>query len=205
MSRQRPVPIFRPCGHDPLRPMIDGPNRDPVRLYQKGEIMATQPTKSKLAQGVEDEFARYFRHMASRVERAVRSLPREKLWDKPFPNFGNSVGHLVLHLTGNLSHYIGAGIAGTNYVRDRPREFTATTHPSAEEVLARFHEAVEMVVRTLQSLDDDGLLAPIADQPPIATRLGLFLVCASHLNNHIGQMSYLVQAQGHSTEEPPVW
>jgi hypothetical protein len=25
------------------------------------------------------------------------------------------------------------------------------------------------------------------------------------MNNHIGQMSYLVQAQGQSTQEPPVW
>ena len=30
-------------------------------------------------------------------------------------------------------------------------------------------------------------------QKPIQTRLGLFLVCAAHMNNHIGQMSYLVQ------------
>ena len=48
-------------------------------------------------------------------------------------------------------------------------------------------------------------MTPVADQPPIQTRLGLFLVCAAHLNNHIGQMSYLVQALKASTGEPPVW
>ena len=36
-----------------------------------------------------------------------RSVAEEQLWTKPFP-FGNSIGHLVLHLTGNLNHYIGA-------------------------------------------------------------------------------------------------
>ena len=36
-------------------------------------------------------------------------------------------------------------------------------------------------------------------------RFGLLLVCASHMNNHIGQMSYLVRALGHDTNEPPVW
>ena len=50
-----------------------------------------------------------------------------------------------------------------------------------------------------------GLMTPVAAQPPIQTRLGLFLVCAAHLNNHIGQMSYLVQALEASTKEPPVW
>src|SRR3954469_887096 len=101
-----------------------------------------------------DEFARYFRHLAARVERAVRSLPREKLWVKPFP-YGNSVGHLVLHLTGNLNHYIGSKIAATGYTRDRPREFTDTTEYPAESTLANFHDAVEMVVRTIRSLGDD--------------------------------------------------
>ena len=165
--------------------------------------MATE-TGPTLAAVVDDELIRYFRHLGARVERAVRSLPREKLWTRPFA-FGNSVGHLVLHLTGNLNHYVGAIIAGSGYVRDRPREFTDPAQDPAEEVLARFHEAVEMVVRTLHSLDEAGWTTAVADQPPIETRLGLFLICAAHLNNHIGQMSYLVQAQGHSTQEPPVW
>ena len=42
---------------------------------------------------------------------AARSVTAEQLWIKPFP-FGNSIGHLVLHLTGNLNHYIGALVAG---------------------------------------------------------------------------------------------
>ena len=64
---------------------------------------------------------------------------------KPFP-FGNSIGHLVLHLTGNLNHYIGAMIAGTGYVREREQEFTDPDHPPVGELLKAFHEAVAMVV-----------------------------------------------------------
>ena len=67
---------------------------------------------SDLARLTSAEFAGYFEHLAQRVEEAVRSVPEESLWTKPFP-FGNSIGHLVLHLTGNLNHYIGATIAGT--------------------------------------------------------------------------------------------
>jgi hypothetical protein len=165
--------------------------------------LANEPAPA-LASVVDDEFIRYIRHLASRVERAVRCLPREKTWVKPFP-FGNSVGHLVLHLTGNLNHYIGSLVAGTGYVRDRPQEFTDPRHEPAEAILARFHEAVEMVVKTIETQDSSGWMTPVSVQPPIETRFGLFLVCTAHLNNHIGQMSYLVQAQGHSTDEPPIW
>jgi uncharacterized damage-inducible protein DinB len=173
-------------------------------LSHRSKIMSNPQPKSDLARLTGEEFARYFEHMAARVEHAVRSIPAESLWIKPFP-FGNSIGHLVLHLTGNLNHYIGAMVAGSGYVREREKEFTDPTHPPVDEVLKRFHEAVAMVVRTLQSLDDSGFMAPVEHQVPIQSRLGLFLVCASHMNNHIGQMSYLVQALQPGSQQDPTW
>jgi uncharacterized damage-inducible protein DinB len=166
--------------------------------------MAPEIHSIDLARVTADEFARYFRHVASRVERAAMAVPEDGLWIKPFP-FGNSIGHLILHLTGNLNHYIGAIIADTGYVRHREHEFTDTEKYPRDELLAKFRQAVEMVVRTLEAQDGESFANPVAEQPPIQTRLGLFLVCAAHLNNHIGQMSYLVQALQASTKEPPVW
>ncbi len=159
---------------------------------------------SDLARVTAAEFARYFRHLAARVDRAARSVTEEQFWTKPFP-FGNSIGHLVLHLTGNLSHYIGALVGGSGYVRHREYEFTDPLRHPRDELLARFHEAVAMVASTLEEQDAASFMLPVAEQPPIETRLGLFLVCAAHLNNHIGQISYLVQALQANTGEPPVW
>src|SRR5579864_5083235 len=155
-----------------------------------------------VAATVRDELIRYFRHLAGRVEKAMRAIPRAKMYVKPF-HFGNSIGHLVIHLTGNLNHYIGAGIAGTGYVRNRPLEFTEPNPPPPEQALARFHQSIEMVVRTLESLSAEDWQKPVKDNEPIQTRFGVFLVCAAHLNNHIGQMAYLVQQLGCSTNEPP--
>ena len=75
----------------------------------------------------------------------------------------------------------------------------------ADEALSRFHQAIELVAQVLSSQDEPGFLTPVTGQQPIETRLGLFLVCAAHLNNHVGQMSYLVQALQASTNEKPVW
>jgi hypothetical protein len=166
--------------------------------------MTNAAPRSDLAQLAADEFTRYFQHLAARVERAVSSVSEEQLWTRPFP-FGNSIGHLVLHLTGNLNHYIGARVAGSGYVRHREHEFTDAVRHPVDELMAKFHQALDLVVRTLASQDDAGFTTAVADEPPIQTRLGLFLVCAAHLNNHIGQMSYLVQALKSHTGEPPVW
>jgi hypothetical protein len=159
---------------------------------------------SDLARTASSEFERYFRHMAARVEKAARSVTEQQLWTKPFP-FGNSIGHLILHLTGNLNHYIGAIVAGSGYVRRREHEFTDPERYPLDELLKRFHEAVDLVARALEHQDESSFVIPVAEQLPIQTRLGLFLVCASHMNNHVGQMSYLVQAFQTSTKEPPVW
>ncbi len=64
---------------------------------------------------------------------------------------------------------------------------------------------MDLVVRTVESQDEADFATPVDAQKPIQTRFGLFLVCAAHLNNHIGQMSYLVQGLQSSTQEPPVW
>lgn len=155
---------------------------------------------------VKAELIRYFRHLAQRVERHAYAIAEEQFWEKPFP-FGNSLGHLVLHLTGNLSHYIGAGIAGTGYIRNRPLEFTDPNRYPREAVLERFRQTIEMVVRTIEQMDSAAMMKAVdfSDRHPITTQFGLLLVCAAHLNNHIGQMAWLVQALGSHTGEPPVW
>jgi uncharacterized damage-inducible protein DinB len=166
--------------------------------------MTPHTDSAGLARVVGEEYARYFRHLGGRVETAAMAIPEDQLWSKPFA-FGNSIGHLVLHLTGNLNHYVGALVAGTDYVRDREHEFTDSERYPRDEVLARFREAVDLVILTIESQDEAGFTTPLDAQKPIQTHFGLFLVCAAHLNNHIGQMSYLVQGLRSSTQEPPIW
>jgi hypothetical protein len=146
----------------------------------KAELSAAGSNVSLLTT-VKSELVAYFRHLAERVERHVRAVPEEQLWDKPFP-FGNSLGHLVLHLTGNLNHYIGAGIAGSGYVRNRPLEFTDPNRYPREQILQRFREAIDLVVRTIESMDESAMLKPVdfPDRHPIATHC----VCLAPEQSH---------------------
>src|SRR5438034_2999497 len=94
--------------------------------------------------------AERYTYLADRVRELAAPLSEEQFWQKPFP-FGNSFGHLVLHLTGNLNYYLGTEIAGTGYVRDRDREFTEASQPPKDEVMTRFSDAVTMVARTARA------------------------------------------------------
>jgi uncharacterized damage-inducible protein DinB len=134
--------------------------------------------------------ARYLK-LAGVVRELAEPLNDEEFWARPF-SFGNSFGHLVLHLTGNLNYYIGAQIAETGYVRDRPREFAEAARPSKEEVLKKFDEAVEMVVRTIRAQSaEDWSKAYSGKGADAQNRFEMVLQCATHLHHHIGQMMYL--------------
>jgi hypothetical protein len=130
--------------------------------------------------------------LAARVRELAAPLTDEQFWHKPFP-FGNSFGHLVLHLTGNLNYYIGAQIAGTGYVRDRDREFTETLHLPKEEVLKHFDAAIDMVQRTVraQSTEDWSVAYSAVGAGNVKSRFQMVLQCAAHLDHHLGQMIYL--------------
>jgi len=128
---------------------------------------------------------------AARVRELAAHFTDKQFWQKPFP-YGNSFGHLVLHLTGNLNYYIGAQIAKTGYVRDRPREFNDPNPPSKEEALKRFDDAVAMVQRTIRAQSQEDWTAEYSGAGTNAkVRLDMIMQCAAHMQHHIGQMIYL--------------
>ncbi len=123
------------------------------------------------------------------MHQLAEMLSDEQFWTRPYP-YGNSFGHLVLHLPGNLNEYLGKKIAGTGYVRDRERKFTDTTRPAKEDVLAAFNPTVEMILATLeaQTAETMGLLPADTEGEHFSnrSRFSAFLHCVSHL--HVGQM-----------------
>jgi uncharacterized damage-inducible protein DinB len=128
---------------------------------------------------------------ATRIHELAAPLTNAQFWQKPFP-YGNSFGHLVLHLTGNLNYYIGAQIAKTGYVRDRPREFDDPNPPSKDEALKRFDEVVDLVLKTIRAQSAEDWAAEYSGVGTDArNRLEMVMQCAAHMQHHIGQMIYL--------------
>jgi len=144
-----------------------------------------------LKETVASGLATRFRELASALHDLAAPLSDEQFWAKPF-GFGNSFGHLVLHVTGNLNYYIGAQMANTEYVRDRPLEFTDATRPAKAEVLEKFDAAFAMALNTIRSQSaEDWAQSYTAVGADADNRFGMVLACATHLHHHIGQMMYL--------------
>jgi len=141
---------------------------------------------------ISTDLARYYEFVAAQVHKWVDPLTQEQFWHNPF-SFGNSVGHLILHLSGNLSYYIGARVAETGYVRNRDREFTELGKPGKAQVMNAFDRTIEMVVATIRKQKPEDWMAPYSAErePEAAERFMIFLRCAGHAYHHVGQIIYL--------------
>jgi hypothetical protein len=136
--------------------------------------------------------------VAAILDRDLRALRREVeaypdeggLWQE-VPGISNVAGTLVLHLAGNLQHYLGARLGQTGYVRDRPAEFARRAVPRAE--LLREIEAARAAVKTaLFAAAPPDLEAEFSE--PIGGKMvatGDYLVhLTTHFAYHLGQVDY---------------
>ena len=147
-----------------------------------------------------EAIGRHLQMFAAHARQLAGELSEDEFWTRPYP-YGNTFGHLVLHLTGNLNYYIGAQMAGTGYVRDREREFGDPSRAPKAQVLDALDAAVAMAVKTTeaQSAEDWGrdYTAIRTDEP---NRISMVLRCVEHFHHHVGQMIYL--AKEHARQRP---
>ena len=125
------------------------------------------------------------------VAREIDSYPDDETLWRTVPGIANSAGTLMLHLAGNLQHFIGAVLGRTGYVRDREAEF-ATRGLAREELRRRIDSAAHAVDATLAQLPpaqwDAEYPLPIGGRNFTTSVFVLHL--ATHLAYHLGQVDY---------------
>lgn len=154
----------------------------------------------ELASVAASTLASYYEEVRAKVHEWAAPLSDDQFWRNPY-GYGNSVGHLLLHLTGNLNYYIGARIANTGYVRDRDREFNDTIKKPKQQVLTDFDRAIGMVVSTIRQQRPEDWTAPYSAErePHSHDRFTAFFRCAAHAYHHVGQIIYLSKELGKNT------
>jgi hypothetical protein len=142
-----------------------------------------------LAKTATTALARHLDILLKSVHDLSEPLTEAQFWAKPMDS-ANSVGHLVLHLTGNLSHRVGTLLGGTGYVRDREREFTETSVPPKAVALTKLDEAVAGFRRIVEGLNAERLGEPYPEGL-FPTVLDGLVALVAHFALHRGQISYI--------------
>jgi uncharacterized damage-inducible protein DinB len=103
----------------------------------------------------------------------------------------NSAGNLALHLVGNINHFFGANLGGTDYIRERDLEFS-DKNISRAELVERLEKTFEVLKDTFEKLSNEDFHQdyPEAFGGETQKTLPVVVYMLSHLNYHLGQINY---------------
>lgn len=151
--------------------------------------MDTHALLSEFAQAV----CRKLRQDLDQIARCVALLDAEQLWQRENTHC-NSVGNLLLHLTGNVRQWILHGLGGEAFDRDRPGEFAARGPLPVEAALGPLTETVKRAIALIGALPPADFAQRRAIQGyDVTTLLAVFHV-AEHFSFHTGQIVHMTKA-----------
>lgn len=128
----------------------------------------------------------------AQIRTAVASLTDEQLWWRPNEK-SNSIGNLVLHLTGSLNHYLNRNLGGLDYRRDRAAEFAERRPLPKTEVLALFDDMVANAGKTFDRLTVESLAQPSPEPAMHSIVYEDIINIALHLSTHTGQILWIAK------------
>jgi uncharacterized damage-inducible protein DinB len=126
------------------------------------------------------------------VRECLQALSDDDLWWRP-NEASNSVGNLVLHLCGSTRHFLGRGVGGSDYQRDRPGEFAERGPIPRADLLRVLDETVAETGRVLDGLSPQSL-GETTDRAGDPQTLQLLVSRTTHhWALHTGQIVYITK------------
>jgi uncharacterized damage-inducible protein DinB len=122
-----------------------------------------------------------------KIERCLEKLTDQQIWWRPTAE-SNSIGNLLLHLSGNARQWIVSGLGGEDDHRIRQQEFDERAHIPGSELLSGLRETLGQVDTVLANFDADLLLNLYQIQGTEVIALEAIFHVVEHFSMHTGQI-----------------
>lgn len=127
-----------------------------------------------------------------RMQKAIEPLTDSQIWWRP-NEASNSIGNLMLHLSGNVQQWIVAAFGELEDTRNRSQEFAERDQLSKAELSARLGSTIERADARLAQLTEADLRATYTIQKYTVTGLFAVYQVVEHFALHYGQVLYIVK------------
>lgn len=127
-----------------------------------------------------------------KIERCMERLSDEEVWWRRGEE-SNSIGNLVLHLSGNARQWIVSGIGGATDTRARQSEFDERSMISGAELLSHLRQTLQEVDAVLAALPSNAILERRMFQGTEETVLDAVFHVVEHFSMHTGQIILLTK------------
>ncbi|MBI4850711.1 MAG: DUF1572 family protein [Acidobacteria bacterium] len=127
-----------------------------------------------------------------KIEACVERLTDEEIWWRANEE-SNSIGNLILHLSGNVRQWIISGLGNEPDHRIRQEEFDERSHIPKQELILKLKTAVEEASEVLKSLDPKILLENRKIQGKDISVIYAIYHVVEHFAMHTGQILLLTK------------
>lgn len=127
-----------------------------------------------------------------KIQQCVALLNDEQIWWRANPE-SNSVGNLLLHLSGNVRQWIVVGLGGSPDRRDRDAEFAQREIITRDELLEGLRQTLNEADQTLAAFDSSRLLQRFTIQKSDVSALAAIFHVVEHFSMHTGQIIMLTK------------
>jgi uncharacterized damage-inducible protein DinB len=135
---------------------------------------------------------RLLKVLLPRIESCLEMLSDQEIWWRP-NEASNSIGNLVLHLTGNVRQWIIAGLGGAPDIRKRDLEFSERGPVEARQLGQRLHDTVLEAARVIGGMRPRELALTYSIQGYKVTGLDAAFHVVEHFSHHAGQIIQLTK------------
>ena len=127
-----------------------------------------------------------------KIERCLEKLNDEQIWWRANEE-SNSIGNLILHLSGNARQWIVSGVGSRPDARNRDAEFEQREVISRDELVTLLRTTLSEVETTLRTLDPALLLERRQIQGHDVEILEAIFHVTEHFSMHAGQIFLLTK------------
>ncbi len=127
-----------------------------------------------------------------KLRHCVNALPRAAVWARPNAT-SNSVGNLLVHLTGNVTEWILGGVGGRSIERHRASEFARTEGAEGHTLLDNLESVLREADSVLAGLTAGDLERSLTIQERETTVIGAIYHVVEHFAMHTGQIVLLTK------------
>ena len=144
-------------------------------------------------QFISDSLAFLTEDYIPKIERCLAQLTSEQVWSRS-NDPSNSIGNLLLHLTGSSRYWAVEVIGGEPIGRVRQAEFDRRGPVSPEKLMSDLRAAMSEVDRHLAGLSGEALLELRATRDEKLTVLWCVYHLVEHFSMHTGQILSMTKA-----------
>ncbi len=127
-----------------------------------------------------------------KIAACLEQLSDDDIWWRAHET-NNSIGNLILHLSGNVRQWVIHHLGGEPFEREREKEFSRREHLPKQELYALLQRTVGEANAVLGRFPDENLVKRYEIQKYSVTGMEAILHITEHFSYHVGQIVYITK------------